>query len=460
MTAGAMRAVCWTAERWPAVASPVSSRQPEETGGTVSTMPAMSILGPHRSRAAARARLILVAVGAATAVAACGSSKTTNSSAPTRPAASPHHGPAVDTFRWPTYGYNAARTRFYPDRSVAPPFRRTWSYQDYGLLEFPPVMYHNALYFIDIYGSAKSLNKLTGHLFWQRKVGTLAAASPAYDATDKLVFYPLLSETPGAKVGGNGRFVALSMRTGKTVWSHPFPQGSESSPLVIGNNVYVGDGGGNVYSFRAKDGHVNWIFHASGAVKGGVAYAAGNLYFGDYASRVYAVNAATGHEVWSTTTNGGAGTFYGSPAVAFGKVFIGNTDHDVYALSQSSGQLLWTAPTSAYVYSSPAVANVPGLGPTVYTGSYDGNFYALSANTGAVRWRHSSGGRISGSGTIIGNVIYYSVLGTRVTYGLNIRTGKQVFTFPDGLFAGAVADRHALYTVGYSIVYRLLPKHK
>jgi outer membrane protein assembly factor BamB len=249
------------------------------------------------------------------------------------------------------------------------------------------------------------------------------------------------------------------MKNGHVVWSHALPPGSESSPLVVGNSVYVGSQDGTVYSFRTSDGHVNWTFHAAGAVKGGPAYAAGKIYFGDYASRVYALSAATGREQWATTTDGGAGTFYASPAVAFGKVFIGNTDDHVYAFSQSSGRLLWDTPTSAYVYSSPAVANVPGLGPTVYSGSYDGDFYALSANTGAVRWRHSSGGRISGSGTVIGNIVYYSVLGTKVTVGLNVRTGKVAFNFSDGEFAGVIADRHALYAIGYSVIYQLLPKH-
>ena len=53
----------------------------------------------------------------------------------------------------------------------------------------------------------------------------------------------------------------------------------------------------------------------------------------------------------------------------------------------------------------------PGLGPTVYIGSYDGNFYAFNAQSGAVRWRHAAGGRISGSATIVGDVVYYSNLG-------------------------------------------------
>jgi outer membrane protein assembly factor BamB len=400
-----------------------------------------------------------MAASALIAVSACGSSRSSTTAG--HPVPAPHHqAAAVDNFQWPYYGYDAARTRYFAGPSgLAPPFRKGWSYQDFALLEFPPVMYQGSLYFIDFDGSAKRVNKANGHLIWQRKLGTLSAVTPAYDPIHKLVFFPLLSVKPGARLPGDGRFVALSMKNGDVVWSHPLPPGSESSPLVVGNSVYVGSQDGTVYSFRTSDGHVNWTFHASGAVKGGPAYAAGNVYFGDYASRVYAVSASTGREQWATTTDNGAGTFYASPAIAFGKVFIGNTDDHVYALSQSTGRLIWDTPTSAYVYSSPAVANLPKLGPTVYSGSYDGDFYALNANTGAVRWRHSSGGRISGSGTVIGNVVYYSVLGAKVTVGLNVRTGRVVFNFPDGEFAGVIADRHALYAIGYSVIYQLLPEH-
>jgi outer membrane protein assembly factor BamB len=404
---------------------------------------------------------LLIAAAVAVGVVVLVSSGGSSSTGPPRKPVGQHKArprPVLDTFVWPFYGYDAERTRFFGGSPrLGPPLRRGWSYDDFALLEFPPVMYRNELFFIDYMGLAKAVDKRNGHLIWQRKVGTLAAVSPAVDAAHQLVFMPLLSITPGARLPGNGRFVALSMKTGHIVWSRAIPAGSEASPLVQGQSVYLGAADGTVYSFRTSDGHLNWTFHASGAVKGGVAYSGGEIYFGDYASRVYALDASTGHEIWATTVAGGGGTFYGSPAVAFGKVFLGNTDHHVYALSKT-GQVVWDTATSAYVYSSPAVANVPGLGPTVYVGSYDGNFYALDANSGAVRWTHSSGGPISGSGTIIGHVIYYSVLHVKNTIGLDTRTGRQVFSFSDGAFAAGIADGQAIYLVGYSTIYQMLPK--
>ncbi|MBV9003869.1 MAG: PQQ-binding-like beta-propeller repeat protein [Solirubrobacterales bacterium] len=371
----------------------------------------------------------------------------------------------VDTFQWPRYGYDAARTRFFPGgQKLDPPLRVGWTYQDYALLEFPPVIDGRVLYLIDDDASAKAIDKTNGHLIWEHKVGTLAASSPTIDTKHGLVFVPVLSVKQNAgSTPGNGRFLALSMKTGRIVWSRVIGSGTESSPTVSGQSVYFGDQAGTVYSLRTSDGHVNWIYHARGAVKGGLALAEGNVYFGDYAGRAYALDAVTGHQVWAVTTSGtqfgfGSGNFYSTPAVAFGRVYMGNTDGFVYSFAERTGELAWSTETGAYVYASAAVANVPGMGPTVYLGSYDGHFYAFNAQSGAIRWTHSAGGKISGSATIVGDLVYYSNLGSRTTAGLDLRTGRQVFSFHDGAFNPVICDPGAIYLSGYSTLYQMLPK--
>jgi outer membrane protein assembly factor BamB len=253
------------------------------------------------------------------------------------------------------------------------------------------------------------------------------------------------------------------MKTGQIAWSHVVPPGTESSPLAWANAVYFGDQHGIVYSLRATDGHVNWTYHASGAVKGGPALAGGRLYFGDYSGRAYALNPQTGRKIWAVNTTGadfgfGSGNFYSTPAVAFGRVYMGNTDGRVYSFGARTGTLAWATATGAYVYASPAVADIPGMGPTVFEGSYDGKFYAFDARSGAIRWRHKAGGRISGSATILGNIVYLSVLGSKTTVGLDARTGKRVFFFGDGAFNPIVADNSTVYLTGYTKLYEMIPR--
>ena len=369
----------------------------------------------------------------------------------------------LSAFRWPQYGYDLGRTRYFnaPD-ALGPPLRVGWRYDDGALLEFPPVIYGDSLFLLDDNGWAKAIDKRSGRQLWARRVGTLAAASPAISVSDQRLIMPLLSTDPGAgQRPGNGRIVALSMRTGGVLWSHGVPAGSESSPVVWGRTVYLGDQSGTVYSLRTRDGHVNWTYRASGAVKGGPALSGGILYFGDYAGRAYAVRADNGRQVWAVATNGarfgfGSGNFYSTPAVAFGRVYMGNTDGRVYSFAMATGQLAWATGTGAYVYSSAAVADIRGLGPTVLLGSYDGRFYAFNARSGAIRWSHASGGKISGAATIVGNVVYYSDLGTKTTLGLDVHSGRTVFRFPDGAFNPVIADYGAIYMDGYGIIYQML----
>jgi outer membrane protein assembly factor BamB len=433
----------------------------------------MPSLGPRRWlwRGLIAAAVLLVALGAAVAIVLTHQpgnvshpnvqfTAPTTSSTTTAPVKRTKR--VLDNFSWPLYGYTDARTRvFATPPSLKPPLHVGWHYNDGALLEFPPVIFHGTMYLLDDDGSARAVNTHNGHERWKRSVGSLAAASPTVAARPREVLMPVLS-THGRSPGA-GRFVALSMKTGKVIWSRPLGAGSESSAVVSGHTVYYGDQAGNLFARNVRTGHLYWTYHANGAIKGGPALVGGILYFGDYSGRAYAVRAVNGRQMWAVGTNGahfgfGSGQFYSTPAVAFGRVYMGNTDGRVYSFGARTGALAWATSTGAYVYASAAVASPKGVGPTVYIGSYDGNFYAFNAQSGAVRWRHPSGGRISGSATVLGNIVYYSVLGSRVTRGLSVATGQQVFFFNDGAFTPTIADYHAIYLVGYASVYQMLPR--
>ena len=219
----------------------------------------------------------------------------------------------------------------------------------------------------------------------------------------------------------------------------------------------------DVYALRAATGRQLWRYSANGAVKGGVALVNGIAYFGDYGGSVHAVRAATGKRVWSSGTSGAAfgfssGTFYATPAVAFGRVYLGNTDNRMYSFVARTGKLAWARSTGNYVYASPSVADVPGIGPTVYVGSYDGTFNAYNARSGDSRWSYEAGNSISGGSTIIGNIVYFATLQNTATTGLDIRTGKKVYSFFDGKFDPVISDGKRLYLDGYRDLYALDPR--
>ncbi len=302
-------------------------------------------------------------------------------------------------------------------------------------------------------GVLSAIDKRTGHPFWNRQLGVLSASTPAVDG--KTVYATVLSRDPHSQ---GGRVAAVDYTTGAIRWSRNLPSPSESSPLLDHGRLYFGSQNGTVYALNARNGNVIWTYHAAGAVKASPTLSSGVLYFGDYSGQVQAVSERTGRRLWRSGSEGallGSGTFYSTAAVAYGRIFLGNTDGRVYAYDASTGSLDWAYQTGAYVYSSPAVTNAPGWGPTIYVGSYDGNFYALNARTGHVEWSYNAHGRISGSPTIIGRIVYFADLGTHRTIGLGISTGRVLFTMNTGSFDPVITDGKNIYLTGYTGLYAL-----
>jgi outer membrane protein assembly factor BamB len=180
-----------------------------------------------------------------------------------------------------------------------------------------------------------------------------------------------------------------------------------SSPLVVGDVVYVGSTDGSLYAVNRADGTQRWKYDTRGPVASSPAFHNGVVYIGSVDGLVHAVNASTGKAQWTFATKGerrftapgihGAiprtermpdpfDVFLSSPMIANGVVYIGSGDQNVYALDAATGALRWSFATGDVVHATPAFAD--GM---VYIGSWDRNLYALDAATGRERWRYTTG---------------------------------------------------------------------
>jgi outer membrane protein assembly factor BamB len=352
---------------------------------------------------------------------------------------------------WPMYGFDAERLRVATGVSLAPPFRDVWAFHAGSLIEFPPAIAYGRLFFASNKGVVFALNAKTGKTAWTFASGRCQAMSPAVDR--ETVFAAFLNTRCNAS-GGDGELIAFAASTGKIRWRQAIGP-SESSPLVQGGDVYVGDWNGYVYCFSEATGKLIWRYQANGKVKDGLAYSGGRVYFGTYGSRVYALDAKTGALAWDSSGQprlGAAGNFYSTPAVAYDRVYIGSTDGKVYSFGASTGDLRWSQSTGGYVYSSPAVWR-----ERVYAGSYSDSFYCFDAATGAILWSFRADGPISGSATIVAGRVYFASL-KETTYALDAMTGHEVWSFPDGQYSPVVADKNLLYLVGYTRIFGLEEK--
>ena len=142
---------------------------------------------------------------------------------PEEPAKGPKKVDPLRNFVWATYGYSKDRRKFLPaSKLLRPPFWRVWSYTGAVLLEFPPVMAEGKLFLLKNNGALHAIDKRTGRALWKRKLGVLAAASPAYG--NGRVFVTILSRGKNKP----GAVYALDAKSGKILWKRVLP--SAASP--------------------------------------------------------------------------------------------------------------------------------------------------------------------------------------------------------------------------------------
>ncbi len=370
-------------------------------------------------------------------------SPSSSSQSTTTAASTPASHPAPPTTDWPTYGLDQARTRYLPSDQVKPPYKLAWSYDAGHLMEYSPIVVGETLFGIDNNGEAFAVNTRNGKPRWRRDVATLNASAPSY-SNGRLYISNLEP----------GQVQALSAQSGKVVWRHPFPGRTESSPLVVGNEVIAGCECGSVYALNAQTGKEMWSAAVGGAVKASPAYDKGTVFVGDYSGQMTALRASNGRQVWQASAGN---SIYGTATVAFGRVFAGDLGGGFHAWDESTGAPDWSTSSGGYVYSGATAAKTPDTPPSVYFGSYDGTVYALNARTGAQRWSESASGPVSGAGSMIGDVFYAGDLKTTQTWGFRATDGKPVFLSRDGAYNPVISDGRRLYMTGYQTIYSLKP---
>ena len=366
---------------------------------------------------------------------------------------------------WPIYGYDATRSHASP-YAHRPPYRRLWTVRLGNHLEFPPVVAYRRLFVSQAHARFFTIDARTGRVIWQKHfLDSCSAASPAVG--HGVVYQPYLPRPCNyGDRSKRGFIVAMRVRGGKQLWR--FRVSSESSPLLIGRTLYFGAWDHKLYALDVRTRKVRWTFAADAELNSSPAYSSGTIYIGSDGGTLFAVNSKTGRLRWSAHSFSRFGRreyFYATPTVAYGRVYVGNTDGTMYAYGATTGHLLWAQPAGTYVYTAAAVWR-----RRLFVGSYDGNVYAFDAATGRRRWTYSAPGSIHGAPTVMAGLVYFSTCGRcgshgsryakqgpRLTFALDARTGKRVWTFGDGHYSPIIADGDRVYLTGHTREYGLVP---
>lgn len=230
----------------------------------------------------------------------------------------------------------------------------------------------------DEYGYLHAVDIKSGTENWRFELtGKGSKTSPA-----------VVGETVYVANGGSESLYALDADTGALQWSLDDIGPAYTSLAVVDETVYVGtqgrlfdDNDGAVYAIDTDTGTVQWRSATNDEIASPLTVTADSVYVGGKSGLVYAIDSDTGDKNWQYSTGDSVES---SPAVVGGTVYIGSDDNSVYALDATIGTVEWQFETNSTVRSSPLVVN-----DTVLVGSTDGSIYALTAADGSKRWHLS-----------------------------------------------------------------------
>ncbi len=276
---------------------------------------------------------------------------------------------------WSQAGYDPDGDDYEPDDGVflfhsspgPPAFLATgWSHELGATAPTALSVWHGIGYVGDEAGVLTALSIRTGKPVWTATERSAIDSTPAISGAD-VVF--------GTAAG---TVVALDARTGSPVWRTRTSSAVRSAPTVAGGDIYVGSDDGTVYCLRAANGAVIWRARLSGAVRGAVAVdlAADSVIVGDGSGAITALSAATGRSRWTFHTGG---VVTAMPSVADGEVYVGSSDGTVYALSERDGARVWSTQVGAAV----SAGGVLTAGRYI-VGDRDGNVVSLERKNGSI----------------------------------------------------------------------------
>lgn len=256
-----------------------------------------------------------------------------------------------------------------------------WSFPLGGFSQFSGACYENGRVFaVNGSGLLRAFDGATGAVIWSVQLpGQSSFSSPP--AVHEGVIY-----VGGA--GSGGTVYAVNANTGAVIWTSSVANGSNSSPAVTNEGVYVSYSCPNVYKLDPATGAKIWHF-APGCSGGGgktpVLYN-GRLYVRDFNDTIH--DSQTGSII---------GTFISKHTPAFsgsrgfflnGPDFFGSFGA-LEARDVNTHSLLWSFSGDGFLQSAVLVVN-----NYVYVGSAQGKLYAVDATTGQQVWETTAGSSI------------------------------------------------------------------
>jgi outer membrane protein assembly factor BamB len=332
---------------------------------------------------------------------------------------------------WPLFGGSIGRSNV-AQSHLNPPLTKVWEYDaNAGYAPYAMAAEGDFLFISNLQGEIHIVNFNTGKKVLSHRFGSAIYGSPVIDGPilylalskeeESLISFDLGSgnqkwkaklggiETSPLLVGDNLYVVTLAAELycinkdiGLTRWSFREPDDgnvaqSHSSPASDGHAVIFCRDDGAIFAVSAESGLLKWRAKARKAIFATPSISDDNLYIGALDSTFYSFDASNGALRWKQSLDG---QIFSSQAVGKDFLYVGTSNGTLYCLNCNSGKIIWQYKTQAPISAAPVLA-----GNTIYAGSLDKTLYAFDSNSGTLLWNWKSEGRIKTAPLIHGGFL-------------------------------------------------------
>jgi eukaryotic-like serine/threonine-protein kinase len=314
-----------------------------------------------------------------------------------------------------TYGSNITRNNI-SKYELTFPLEQVWEYSgNSGISPFAPAIADSTIFIGFLNGELHALNIFTGKKIGNVSMESAVNGSPflernaiyvplansenslrAYDLTDgKLKWKKKIGgmESSPLVIGQNlftasndGEVQCIDKNSSNTKWKFNAPKEIHSTLAADSSLLFIGCDDGYLYSINMKDGSINWKFLAGAPVFSVPAIAGGKVYFGAENNRYFCVNIQDGLSEWMFDAN--SPVKYCS-AVSDSSVYFTSVDGALYSLNKTNGKLNWTFKAKSVICAGPSIS-----GKYILISSFDKKVYILEKETGKTAWEHEFEGRV------------------------------------------------------------------
>lgn len=246
-------------------------------------------------------------------------------------------------------------------------------------------------------------------------------------------------------IGGlDGPIYALSLDSGKTLWTFNTEAGVKAAPAYRDGKIYVGDLNGRFHCLDAATGKHVWGFETEAEIDSGANFFGDRVIVGSQDATLYCLEAATGKEVWKYQISDQIRCF---PTIVEDRCFVAGCDGELHVIGLEKGESLGTVPIESPTGCTPAV-----VGNIAYFGTEGENFLAVDWKKLEVLWKYRhkqkrfayrSSAAVTKHAVVVGNQ-------GKMVIALDPATGKELWVHNTrtGIESSPVVTASAEYPAG------------